>query len=371
MSVKFLGVLMASMFTFFVLLNPAHAQTSNGTITGRVTYVRGGAISGATFTVTSIDRGGEKHLATTDAAGTYRIGSLLPGKYKVSVQATGFGAMVINDIDVRGALRTTASAVLELSSVSATVTVEASSGQELQTQSGELSANISTAEVKSLPYFSGNPIELLLTEPGVQSVASRDNLTNGVPFSVNGSRPRANNFLIDGQDNNDSQIAGQAVQTVNHEAIGEVTVLTNSASAEFGHGGGAVTNEIFKSGTNTWHGSGWDINQPANRSAIPADLALGLSDPKRNPVQITNTFGVSVGGPVVKNKLFFFATPQWTRFRANAGASAHPLLLPTENGIAALRQIETNEGANAHIDYLLAALGDIRGSQDPQMIHSG
>ena len=133
-----------------------------------------------------------------------------------------------------------------------------------------------------------------------------------------------------------------------------------------------MTNEIFKSGTNTWHGSGWDINQPSKLSAIPADLALGLPDPKKNPVQITNVFGFSLGGPVVKNKLFFFATPQWTRFRANAGANAHPILLPTENGVAALNQIETNEGPNSNIDYLLAALGNIRGgSQDAQLIHSG
>ena len=213
MMVKFVGVLLVSVLAFCVFLKPAHAQTSNGTVTGTVTDGSGGAVSGAAVTVTSIDRGGESHTVTTDAAGTYRMGSLLPGRYKVSIQAAGFAVTVINDIDVRASLETTASAVLELSSVSATVTVEASSGQELQTQSGELSANISTAEVKSLPYFSGNPIELLLTEPGVQSVASRDNLTNGVPFSVNGSRPRANNFLIDGQDNNDSQIAGQAVQT--------------------------------------------------------------------------------------------------------------------------------------------------------------
>ena len=91
--------------------------------------------------------------------------------------------------------------------------------------------------------------------PGVQDVASRDNLTNGVGFSVNGTRPRANNFLLDGQDNNDSNITGQATQTINHEAIGEVTILQNSYSSEFGRGGGSVTNEVFKGGTNNWHRS--------------------------------------------------------------------------------------------------------------------
>jgi hypothetical protein len=346
------------------------AQSSNGSIVGTVTDKTGGAVVNASIKIVSTDRGGETHNATTDSSGTYRISSLLPGKYKVTIEASGFTATVINDLDVRASLETNASAILEISSAISTITVEATAGQELQTQSGEISANISTTEVINLPYFSGNPIELLLTEPGVQDVANRDNLTNGVGFSVNGTRPRANNFLIDGQDNNDSQIAGQAVQTINHEAIGEVTILTNSASAEFGRGGGSVTNEVFKGGTNNWHGSGWDIIQPSRLAAIPADLALGGTT--KNPVQITNTFGFSIGGPIKKDKLFFFATPQWNRFRANAGANAHVLLLPTANGVAALKQIETNEGANANIDYLLAALGNLRGgSAGIQTIDTG
>lgn len=348
----------------------AFAQSSNGTISGTVTDKTGGAVANASVKVVSLDRGGETHNATTDSVGTYRVSSLLPGRYKVTIEAGGFSPTMINDLDVRASLETNASAVLEIASASSTVTVEANVGQELQTQSGEISANIGTEEVKNLPYFSGNPIELLLTEPGVQDIANRDNLTNGIGFSVNGTRPRANNFLIDGQDNNDTQIAGQAVQTVNHEAIGEVTILTNSASAEFGRGGGSVTNEVFKGGTNTWHGSGWDIIQPSRLAAIPAEA--GHAGILKNPVQITNTFGFSLGGPVKKDKLFFFATPQWTRFRANAGALAGAIELPTAAGVAALQQIETNEGPNANIDYLLAAIGNLRGgTADLQTVEAG
>ena len=348
----------------------AFAQSSNGTITGTVTDKTGGAVSNASVKVVSTDRGGETHNATTDSVGTYRVSSLLPGRYKVTIEATGFSATVINDIDVRASLETNASAVLEISSAVSTITVEANVGQELQTQSGELSSNIGTTEVKNLPYFSGNPIELLLTEPGVQDVAARDSLTNGIGFSVNGTRPRANNFLIDGQDNNDSNIAGQAVQTGNHEAIGEVTILTNSASAEFGRGGGSVTNEVFKGGTNTWHGSGWDIIQPSKLAAVPAELAHAGT--LKNPVQITNTFGFSAGGPIKKDKLFLFATPQWSRFRANAGANALPIVIPTSAGVAALQQIETNEGPNSNIDYLLASIGNLRGgSSDLVSVNPG
>jgi len=342
----------------FVCAGSALAQSSNGSVVGTVTDKTGGAVANATVKIVSIDRGGETHNTTTDSVGTFRVSSLLPGRYKVTVEASGFAPTEINDIDVRASLEVNASAVLEVSSVGATITVEATVGQELQTQSGEISGNINTEEVKNLPYFSGNPIELVLTMPGVQDVASRDNFTNGIGFSVNGTRPRANNFLLDGQDNNDSNITGQALQPANHEAVGEVTILENSYSSEFGRGGGSVTNVVFKGGTNNWHGSGWDIIQPSKLAAIPAEIAGLVS---KNPVQITNTFGFSVGGPIKKDRLFFFATPQWTRFRANAGASTFPILIPTANGVAALQQIEANEGANANIDYLLTALGPLRG----------
>jgi outer membrane receptor protein involved in Fe transport len=346
-----------------ILAGNAFSQSSNGSIVGTVTDKTGGAVANASVKASSIDRGGDTRTATTDSAGTYRISSLLPGKYKVTVEAGGFSPTIFNDIEVRASLETSANAVLEVSAVGSTITVEANVGQELQTQSGEISANLATAEMESLPYFSGNPLELLLTEPGIQASSARDAFTsNGIGFSANGARPRGNNFLLDGQDNNDAQITGQAVQTVNHEAIGEVTVILNSSSAEFGRGGGAIANEVYKGGSNNWHGSGWDIIQPSALAAIDAGFAFFGGTVQ--PVQITNTFGFSLGGPIKKNKLFFFATPQWSRFRANAGAQTSPILIPTANGVAALQQIEANEGANANIDYLIASLGSVRGSSN-------
>src|SRR2546422_10343067 len=164
--------------------------------------------------------------------------------------------------------------------------VEAS-GEQLQAQPGELSADISKLEINNLPFASLNPISLVLTQPGVQSVASRDDFTNGFSFSVNGTRPRANNFLIDGQDNNDNAINGQAFQATNLEAISEVTILTNSYGAEFGRGGGSVTNVISKGGTNRWHGSLYDIHRNSALAAIPAEVKLtGVTS---NPVDIENT----------------------------------------------------------------------------------
>lgn len=360
--------------TFFLLftlvgcvLSPSLvAQTSNGTIAGTITDKSGGAVAKATVSATSQDMGSVLGTAVTDTAGGYRIDALLPGKYSVSVKAPGFSELKVSDVDVRGSFTTTVSGILEIGSMSSTVTVEASIGQELQTQSGELSKSFGDAEIGSLPYANLNPISLVLTQAGVtagnQTAGNANNSnfgfrTNGTAFSVNGTRPRANNFLIDGQDNNDNSIAGQAFQPSNEAAVGEVTILTNSYSAEFGRGGGSVTNLISKGGTNAFHGSAWELNRNTYYAAIPADQ--GFAGVKSNPVDNENVFGYSFAGPILKNKLFFFQSTQWDRERQTANGST--LTLPTAAGVATLQSL----GPNPNVDYLVAALGGLRGVPDP------
>ena len=338
----------------FLAAGVSFAQTSNGTIAGAMTDKSGGAVPGATVTASSAELGGGKHSTTTDSVGTYRIEALTPGKYQVVVTAQGFGELKIANVDVRGSYTTTVNGVLEVAAVAATVTVEAGAGQELQTQSGEISHDISKAEIQNVPIFGLNPILLVLTQPGVSEPTSREAFTNGVGFSVNGTRPRANNFLIDGQDNNDNSIQGQAYQLTNLEAVGEVVILTNSYSSEFGRGGGSVTNVISKGGTNDWHGSAYEIHRNSALAAISAeDKLTGVTS---NPVDIENVFGYSVGGPIKKNKLFFFQTTQWDRDRSTANGST--LRLPTPAGVATLQSL----GTNANVAYLLAALGGLTGN---------
>lgn len=348
----------------FLAAGVSFAQTSNGTIAGTIADKTGGAVPSATVTASSSELG-TKRSTTTDGVGTYRIESLPPGKYMVVVTAQGFSELRVANVDVRGSFTTTVNGVLEVAAVAATVTVEAS-GQELQTQSGELSHNISRTEINNLPFFSLNPISLVLTEPGVQSVASRDSLTNGIGFSVNGTRPRANNFLIDGQDNNDNSINGQAFQQINAEAIAEVTVLTNSYSAEFGRGGGSVTNVISKGGSNDWHGAAWELNRNSALAAIDASVG-SVGGVTSNPVDNENTFGFSIGGPVKKNKLFFFGTSQWDRERSNSGASVGPIRIPTAAGVATIQSLITAGRVNANnANFLINALGGLRG--DPAQL---
>jgi len=349
------GQIVLAVILGMVVSLSAHAQTSNGTIVGSVTDPAGAVVLGATVTVTNTDLGAFKRTTKTDSAGSYRIDGLLPGNYSVSIQASGMQEFVEVGVAVKASLASTVNASLIIGTVNQSVSVEASTGAELQTQSGELSSNLGQTELKNLPIAGLNPIELAFTVAGVQEQANRDALTNGVGFSVNGTRPRANNFLIDGQDNNDNSIQGQAFLQTNEEAVREVTVLTNSYSAEFGRGGGSVTNVIYKSGTNDFHGSAWELNRNSALAAVPAQS--GFAGITTNPFDNENTFGFTFGGPIKKNKLFVFGTSQWDRERASAAAQTNTLLIPTDAGIATLQSL----GTNPRVDFLIAALGGLRG----------
>jgi hypothetical protein len=357
------------MLVVTLLSCPAMAQTSNGTIVGKVTDKTGASVPNADVTATDSERGGGRSVQT-DASGAYRIESLLPGQYVVSVKASGFADFKVSGVEVKGSLTTNVDATLEVAGQAATVLVEASAGQELQTQSGDLASNFQKEEIQQIPLLTNNPISLALTQAGVSGSPANADFTNGVGFSVNGTRPRANNFLIDGQDDNDNAINGQAYQPTNLEAVGEVTVLQNSYSAEYGRGGGSVTNVISKGGTNTWHGSAFEWLRSNELAAAPHEnLVAGCEQSKTgfhsndcNPVDIENIFGFTIGGPIVKNKLFVFGSPQWDRERQTQNGTTQ--ILPTANGVATLKAVQPtlSAGGQANVQYLLDSLGGLVGT---------
>jgi outer membrane receptor protein involved in Fe transport len=326
----------------------ASAQTSNGTIVGTVTDKSGAAVPKAKVTGNGSELGITRE-SVTDATGSYRLENLPPGSYAVTVEADGFSKFEVSKVQVKGSLEVTVNASLEIGSVSNTITVEAGAGQELHTETAELGAEISNAEITSLPISSLNPVALVLTQAGVQD-GNGFSFSNGVGFSVNGTRPRANNFLVDGQDNNDNSINGQAFQTTNLGAIQEVTVLTNSYSAEYGRGGGSVTNEITKGGTNKFHGDAWELNRNNSFAAISPQAALGGQTviPRDNE----NTFGFDFGGPVKHDKLFFFGSAQWDRDYSTSAATALPITIPTAAGIATLQGLLPNPNVQLLLDSL-------------------
>jgi Carboxypeptidase regulatory-like domain/TonB-dependent Receptor Plug Domain len=323
-------------------------QTTLGVIAGSVTDSSGAVVTGATISVQRRD-GGETKVAKSGPAGDYRIESLTPGTYAVKVMAERFSTTELSNIAVSASVTTPVNVRLSVGATTETVTVDASIPQ-VQTETGQLDAVIPTTQIRDLPIVGGNPYSLAVTLPGVSQPDQRDAFTNGAGFSVNGLRPRSNNFLIDGFDNNDFGIAGQALQPTNQEAVETITILQNAYAAEYGRGGGSVSNLVFKSGTNSFHGAVWEQYSGNALSATTAEeQANGLTSA---PHQVNNLFGFTVGGPVVKNKLFFFGTSQWTRDIGAPNPQAATLTIPTANGIATLHSLLPNNNVQILLDSL-------------------
>jgi hypothetical protein len=323
-------------------------QTTLGVIAGTVTDSSGAVVVDATVAAQRAE-GGDIKVVKTSPGGDYRVESLTPGTYVVKVSAERFSTKELSNISVSASVTTPVNVKLAVGTTTETVTVDASIPQ-VQTETGQLDSVIPTAQIRDLPIVGGNPYSLAITLPGVSQPDQRDNFTNGSGFSVNGLRPRANNFLIDGFDNNDYGIAGQALQPTNQEAVDTITVLQNAYAAEYGRGGGSVSNLVYKSGTNNFHGSVWEQYSGSALSATTAEeQANGLTSA---PHQVNNLFGFTFGGPVVKNKLFFFGTSQWTRDIGAPNPPAATLTIPTANGIATLKSLLPNNNVQILLDSL-------------------
>jgi hypothetical protein len=205
-------------------LTAAHAiaQTSQGTIAGAVTDPSGAAIVGATVSAKNT-LGSDNRTVMTGPNGEYRVEAITPSSYTVSVSKPGFNTSEIRNIAVPASVVTSVNTQLVVGDVTQTVAVLASGGAAIQTDSAELSYTITSQEVSQLPIVTGNPIDLVLTEPGIVTVAFRDagSAGNGEGFSVNGLSPRANNFLIDGFDNNDYDVSSHRARKPGSDQRGQ------------------------------------------------------------------------------------------------------------------------------------------------------
>ncbi len=350
-SIRFEKIACVTALLLIFLANSVFGQTSKGSISGAVTDTSGALITGATVRATN-ENTGEVREATTAELGRYRIEALEPGIYDVAITQTGFVPLILDKITVSGSVVTSVNAKLTVGGAAQTIAVEAS-GAAVQTESGALSQTISTFEIREIPNQSLNPYALATTLLGVSTVTDGTyNFVNGVEYSSNGSRPRGNNFLVEGQDNNDAGIRGQGFQPENIYSIQEVTVLLSSTSAEFGNGGGAIANLIYKRGTNNFHGAVWDLlSNSALDANDHANVIAGI--PKSSYRE--NFFGFNLGGPLKKDKLFFFTSYQWDNYRSSANGGV--LTLPSVAGVAVLQKY----ASNPRIAAMLAAYGSLRG----------
>lgn len=318
----------------FLLFIPAltSAQVTTGNLQGVVVDPNRAAVAGATVKITNEETGQTREVQT-NSEGFYRVTNLVPGnRYRVEVTAQGFAPRTVENVPIRLGTENNLDIQLEPSGVGATVEVTAASGLIDATQS-QLSQNFTPQQVTQLPLVGGAIDNLALLTPGVATPGDAD-FTNGVGISANGNRGRSNNFQIDGQDNNDNSVAGPSLTLTNTEAIGEYQVITNSFSAEFGRNAGAQINVITKPGTNEFHGSLFEYlensalnarsNTDKRTQANYQFLAnngfsafSGLANRNKDPFTY-NRFGGAIGGPLKKDKAFFFVTYQGDYQRGEA-----------------------------------------------------
>jgi outer membrane receptor protein involved in Fe transport len=316
---KALSLITAFILTLVTLVpitaTPVMAQATTGSLTGTVKDQTGAAVAGATVTVTNQDTGETANPFTTSGEGFYRVSNLRPGRYSVTVEAAGFKKSVTTDVDVKVGTDNPLDPSLEAGQVTETVTVVAG-GEEVAQTTSQISSSFETRKVEELPSnAAGGGIDTLaLLAPGVVPGFGNVN-SNGTTLSVNGNRARANNFTLDGTDNNDLTIGGPNFFISNSDSVQEFQVITTNYSAQYGRNQGAIVNIVTKSGTNEFHGSAFEYHR--NSSALDAMTNLQRADPSRGKRDkfISNVFGGTFGGPVKKDKVFFFVDGQLIRQR--------------------------------------------------------
>jgi outer membrane receptor protein involved in Fe transport len=339
-----LGAIMSAGLIAVNTLAPriAMAQTSQGTLTGVVRDSSGAVIVGATVSAKNVGTG-DIRTTKTSSLGAYRLDAVPPGQYVIHVEATGFEQFEAKNVTVQPSLLVSYDLVLKLGHVEQTVSVTESEVL-LDKENGSLSSTISGEEMAKLPIFTLNPVEVLTTVPGVQLVAN-SGFSNGDNIQVSGARPRANNFMIDGEEVNDATLGGQAVQPDIPDMYSDIVVYTHNPPAEFGRASGGVVNLITKGGTNTLHGSGWELYSGSGLNSVDAQTRQLPKDRGNKARSDEHQYGFTAGGPIIRNKLFAFGAAQWSRTYGMEQASE--LDLPNAAGVAVLKSLAAGSGTTA------------------------
>src|SRR4051794_13794044 len=291
------------------------AQVDTGTIVGSVHDATGAVIPRAQVTVTN-EGTGTSQTATTNDSGAYVVTPLKIGTYTVEIAHPGFQKQRRTSVTLNIQQQLAVDFSLAVGDVSSTIDVK-SEAPLLQTENGSVGQVIQQQAINNLPLNGRNYTFLARLAPGVtQGQPEGRGLNANGWFEANGTRPAQNNYLLDGIDNNSSSVdflSGAAyVVKPPIDAIGEFKLQTNAFSAEFGRAGGAVLNATLKSGTNEFHGSAWEFLR--NDKFDAADFFQNAGGQKKGAYR-QNQFGGTVGGPIIRNKTFFFVDYEGTRIR--------------------------------------------------------
>jgi carboxypeptidase family protein/TonB-dependent receptor-like protein len=296
-----------------VFTSAAQAQFRSS-IEGPVTDPSGGIVSEAQVTLVNVDTG-ISQTAKTNSAGSYSFPSLPPGKYKITVSAKGFTSLTQENITLGGAETRTISLALKVGDVSETVTVT-SEPAPVQSSEAKVATNISTTQIRNLPMPGRNILDLVSLAPGVTGVGNLSTNAGGFDIfslvgepkvNANGQRGDGNGYYVDGISANSNPDPGTVYVTLNPDSVAEFSVALNDYSAEYGRSGSIVVNAVSKSGSNSLHGSLFEYHRNNKLTARNVFQNTPSSITGRTlPVSRRNEFGFTLGGPIQKDKMFFF-----------------------------------------------------------------
>jgi len=337
-----------------------HAQVTTGTVRGVVTDQAGAIVPGATVTITD-PRTKKSQSAQSGSQGEYQFNSLLAGTYAITIQPpanSNFSTLTLNDVRVRLNEVTEVPAVLQPGEATASVTVSAGGAELVDTTTVNLAKDFSARQVVDLAQTGQGAgiYNLALIAP---NVVSSGGVGLGTGGSVGGQRPRNNDFIVDGIDNNDKAVSGPQIY-ISPESVAEFNLLTNQASAEFARSTGGQFITVTKSGGNDFHGSAFEFFRNKELNALDNLQKLAGLTRETNPRFDQNRYGGNIGGPLYlprfgeggpfiapwsgKNKLFFFF--QFEQTGLGQAASPGNVSAPTAQGLAILQGLSGLSATN-------------------------
>ena len=307
------------MFAIAMIAGTVLAQSETGQIVGKVTDPNGAVVAGAAISLKSMETGAQR-TATTNEDGVYAITNLQPGVYEIAVQAANF-AKSTQRVQVTVGAKASLETALSVSEISTeTVNVVDTAGIEVNTQTQELSNVVTGTQIRELPTVTRNPYNLVqlsgnatTDDPSTSQNGTAGTSTfRGAGASLNGQRAASTNVLLDGADNNDSYTAVVG-QNIPLDSVQEFRVITSNFSSEYGRATGGIVNVATRGGSNDFHGSVYAFNRLSKLASN--GFANNATDIPRG-VFTRNQFGYSLGGRLIKDKLFFFNSTEWTRVRS-------------------------------------------------------
>ncbi len=326
--------------SLLVLALGAFGQTISGDLTGTIYDPTGAVVASAKVTATN-EATSVSSTTVSTSTGQYRIANLPAGSYTVSVNAPGFAQAQTKNVQVSLNQVATANVTLQVSTASQTVEVTEAAAT-LDTTTAQVQTTFGSEASMDLPMSSmgAGVINLSLLNAGVSTSGA---VGAGTGPSVGGQRPRNNNYTIEGIDNNNTAVTGP-VASIPNDAVSEFTVLQNQFSPEYGHSSGGQFNLVVKSGTNQVHGSAYEYFQ--NRNLDAADNLSAIDGTPLHPRYDNNRFGGTLGGPIRRNKLFYFVNYEYNPIGSSSTAGL--IYAPTAAGYSLLAGIpginQTNLG---------------------------